>query len=130
MVQWHTDIHKRKPTGGKRIPYRKKRRYERGGEPRLTVVGDRKIDIKDAFGGGIKVAVVSDNMVNVYNPITKRVERTTIIRVKSNPSNKDYERRGIITKGAIVETPLGDAKITSRPGRDGVLNAVLIAPAG
>jgi len=103
---------------------------ERGGEPRLTVVGDRKIDIKDAFGGGIKVAVVSDNMVNVYNPITKRVERTTIIRVKSNPSNKDYERRGIITKGAIVETPLGDAKITSRPGRDGVLNAVLIAPAG
>lgn len=130
MVQWHTDIHKRKPTGGKRIPYRKKRKYERGGEPALTMVGERKIKIKDARGGNIKVAVISDNSVNVYNPITKKVEKTIILRVKSNPSNRDYERRGIITKGAIIETPLGDAKVTSRTGQDGTINAVLISPAG
>ncbi|MEM2910707.1 MAG: 30S ribosomal protein S8e [Nitrososphaerota archaeon] len=128
MVQWHTDIHKRKSTGGKRTPYRKKRRYECGGEPVLTIVGDRKIKTKDTFGGGVKVALVSEKVANVYNPATKRVEKTAIVRVKSNPSNKDYERRGILTKGAIIETPLGDARVTSRPGRDGVINAVLIVP--
>ena len=32
-----------------------------------------------------------------------------------------------MTKGAEIETTLGVAKITSRPGSDGVINAVLIA---
>lgn len=130
MVQWHTDIHKRKQTGGRRVPYRKKREYEMGGEPALTLVGDRKINIKDARGGNIKVAVLSDNTVNVYNPITRKVERTTIIKVKSNPSNRDYDRRGVITRGTIIETPSGDAKVTSRPGQNGTINAILISPAG
>ena len=45
--------------------------------------------------------------------------------VISNPSNRDYNRRKIITKGTIVETELGDATIISRPGQDSILNAVL-----
>jgi small subunit ribosomal protein S8e len=48
------------------------------------------------------------------------------LRVSKNPANKDYERRGVITKGAILETELGLAKVLSRPGQDGVINAVLI----
>ncbi|MEM3023047.1 MAG: 30S ribosomal protein S8e, partial [Candidatus Bathyarchaeia archaeon] len=46
--------------------------------------------------------------------------------VVKNPANVDYQRRGIVTKGAIISTPLGKAKVTSRPGQDGVLNAVLL----
>ena len=43
-----------------------------------------------------------------------------------NPANVDYDRRGIITKGTIIETSLGTAKVTSRPGQNGIINAVLI----
>jgi small subunit ribosomal protein S8e len=35
----------------------------------------------------------------------------------------------VITKGAIIETEKGLAKVVSRPGQDGVVNAVLIEQA-
>jgi small subunit ribosomal protein S8e len=49
-----------------------------------------------------------------------------IVRVVKNLANIDYDRRGVITKGAIIETALGPARVTSRPGQDGVINAVLV----
>ncbi|HDJ25717.1 MAG TPA: 30S ribosomal protein S8e, partial [Candidatus Bathyarchaeota archaeon] len=54
---------------------------------------------------------------------TKTVD---ILRVVKNPANVDYDRRGVITKGTIIETPIGRAVVTSRPGQDGVVNAVLL----
>jgi len=35
-------------------------------------------------------------------------------------------RRSILTKGAIIKTEIGDARITNRPGQDGIINAVLL----
>jgi small subunit ribosomal protein S8e len=32
----------------------------------------------------------------------------------------------ILTKGTIVETPLGKAKITNRPTQEGMINGILI----
>jgi small subunit ribosomal protein S8e len=32
-----------------------------------------------------------------------------------------------MNKGAIIETKLGKAKITSRPGQTGTINAVLVS---
>jgi small subunit ribosomal protein S8e len=46
--------------------------------------------------------------------------------VKSNPANPFFARRNITTKGAVVETEIGDAVVTSRPGQDGLVNAKLI----
>jgi len=46
--------------------------------------------------------------------------------VVSSEANRHFVRRNIITKGAIVRTEAGDAKITSRPGQEGAINAVLI----
>jgi small subunit ribosomal protein S8e len=43
-----------------------------------------------------------------------------------NPANKDYERRGVISKGALLETESGLAKVISRPGQDGCINGVLV----
>jgi small subunit ribosomal protein S8e len=43
-----------------------------------------------------------------------------------NPANKNYIRRNILTRGAVVMTELGKAKITSRPGQDGEVNAILV----
>ncbi len=63
--------------------------------------------------------------VNVSDPSgkTKKVE---IVRVIKNPTNVDYDRRGVVTKGAMIETALGSARVTSRPGQDGVVNATLV----
>ena len=126
MPQWHSDLHKKKPTGGRRRPYRKKRRYERGGEPTLTMLGERKLREKRVRGGGIKYALASDLYANVVDPEAKTAKKSRILRVLSNPASRDLERRGVITRGAIIETELGRARVTSRPGQEGVINAVLI----
>jgi len=46
--------------------------------------------------------------------------------VIKNQANVDFQRKGVITKGAIIETPIGNAVVTSRPGQDGTINATLI----
>jgi small subunit ribosomal protein S8e len=51
--------------------------------------------------------------------------KSKILRVKKSPANRDYERRGVITKGSLLETEAGEAVVTSRPTDDGVVNAIL-----
>jgi small subunit ribosomal protein S8e len=126
MVQWHCDLHKRKPTGGKRRPYRKKRRYERGGDPVHTILGERKLKERRARGGNLKYALMADLYANVTDPERKTSKKVKILRVVANPANKDLERRGVVTRGAVIETELGRAVVTSRPGQDGVINATLV----
>ena len=66
------------------------------------------------------------SMANVFDPKKGKVTRTKILTVTENPANPNYVQRNIITKGAIIQTELGNARITSRMGQDGVVNAVLI----
>lgn len=122
---WHSDLHKRKKTGGKRKPHRSKRKFERGGFPVETTIGEKKIKVFRKRGGNIKIAVVSINEANVTDPKTGKTQKAKILRLLKNPSNKDYERRGIITKGSIIETSLGPAIVSSRPGQNGIINAIL-----
>jgi len=125
MPQWHGGLKKRKKTGGKRRAHRRKRRYEIGGTSIQTAIGETKRKRSIVRGGKLKLRLLSCNIANVTDPstnVTKKVEITNVVR---NPSNVDYERRGIITKGAIIATPLGEAHVTSRPGQDGVVNAIL-----
>jgi len=126
MSVWHGDLHKRKPTGGKRKPYRGKRKYEMGSFPTETILGEHKTKTSRRRGGNIKVRLVSAKWANVSDPKTGETKKVEITRVLENPANIDYNRRGVITKGCLIETPLGTAKVTSRPGQNGVLNAVLI----
>jgi small subunit ribosomal protein S8e len=46
--------------------------------------------------------------------------------VKKNAANPNYVQRNIINKGAVIQTEMGLAKVTSRPGQDGIVNAVLV----
>ena len=43
-----------------------------------------------------------------------------------NTTNNDYKRRGIISKGAILETQEGKCRVVSKPGQLGIVNAVLV----
>jgi len=126
MSVWHGDLHKRKPTGGKRRPYRGKRKFERGSFPVETILGEPKRKVERGRGGNIKIKVLSEKYACVTDIKTGKTEKAEILRVVKNPANVDYDRRGVITKGAIIETSLGLARVTSRPGQNGVINAVLI----
>lgn len=74
----------------------------------------------------MKVRLASADTAVVTDKATGKSAKTKLLRVIRNPANVDYQRRGVITKGAIVETEIGQARVTSRPGQDGVINAVLV----
>jgi len=126
MPQWHGDLHKRKKTGGKKHIFRGKRAFEMGSDPAETIVGEKRVARKRGRGGKMKFAALAVNTVNVTDPATGKSQKTEIRAVVKNPANVDYQRRGVITKGAVLETPLGQAIVTSRPGQHGVVNAILL----
>lgn len=126
LTVYHSDLHKRKRTGGKRRPYRGRRAFEAGGEAILCTLGEEEVRIvSKARGGDIKYKLKKAKYANVSVGGGK-VIRGEIIGVVENPANGLYRRRGVITKGAIIRTPTGLARVTSRPGTDPVINAVLI----
>ncbi|MFB6309818.1 MAG: 30S ribosomal protein S8e [Salinirussus sp.] len=114
----------RKRTGGRRRRARKKRLHELGGEPTETQVAERRFKIVDARGGTEKVRAIAADTANVAT--ADGTEAADIENVAENPSNPNYARRNIITRGAVLETSVGRARVTSRPGQDGQVNAVLI----
>lgn len=121
----HSSLRKRKLTGGKKRAYRTKKKYEQGGYAAETTLGEPKRKSTRGLGGNSKVKVLSDKFASVTDPKTGKTQKTEITRVVRNGANVDYNRRGVITKGAEIETELGLAKVTSRPGVDGIINAVL-----
>ncbi len=120
-------LRKRKLTGGKKRVYRTKKKYEAGGYPAETILGEPKRKVSRGLGGNQKIKVLSDKFASVTDPKTGKTQKTEITRVVHNGANVDYNRRGVITKGAEIETSLGLAKVTSRPGNDGIINAVLVS---
>jgi small subunit ribosomal protein S8e len=112
----------KKVSGKKYVTLRKKRQLDLGGEPALTHIGKDRPKVKRVMGGNTKQSLLSGEYVTVSTP--KGVEKLKIESVVENPSNINYTRRNIITKGCIVKTEKGDVKITSRPGQSGVLQGV------
>jgi small subunit ribosomal protein S8e len=118
------NLTKRRPTGGRSRPSRGRRAYERDGyaiEPLVAGASSRPIRRR---GGHVTSGVTFADYANVSDPSGKAT-KSKILRVKKSPANRDYERRGVITKGAVLETEAGEALVTSRPTADGVVNAVL-----
>lgn len=126
MSVTHGDLKKRKLTGGRRHAYRVKRKFDKGSFPAETMLGETKKKTTRGRGNTVKRKVLADKYACVTDTKTGKTEKVEILRVARNPANIDYNRRGVITKGAIVETPKGLARVTSRPGQQGVINAVLV----
>ena len=129
MSVWHGDQHKRKNSGGRKIVNRKKRKYEKGFFPAETTLGKPKSKIIRKHGGNEKIRLLAVNQVNI-SEVSGKTAKVKILRVIKNPANVDYDRRGVITKGTIIATPLGNARVTSRPGQDGIVNAILVSKKG
>ncbi len=122
MVQWQGRS-KRKPTGGKYKHARGKRKRELGRPPAETLVGEPRKKRIRTRGGNSKTRLLRIDKVNVNDPETGRSFIADILDVQENPANKDFSRRKIITKGAIIQTKAGAVVVTSRPGQHGIINA-------
>jgi small subunit ribosomal protein S8e len=117
---------KRSPTGSKYKDSRKKKQFELGSSPTLTKIGGLKKKQTRTIGGNKKQKLLSIDIANIYDPATKKASKAKILDVVSNPANRYFIRRDIITKGSIISTEKGNARVTSRPGQEGTVNAVLV----
>jgi small subunit ribosomal protein S8e len=111
-------------TGGRRRPKRDRRKHELGSEPTETQVGDAELKTVNARGNETKVRAIRADTASVA--VDGEVHAAEITDVVENPADPNYARRNIITRGAIIETAEGEARVTSRPGQDGQINAVLV----
>lgn len=116
----------RKMTGGRKVANRGRRKFEIDRYPNEAIAGATDIVTRRTRGGNAKAAFKTAEFANVVDPDTKKAAKSKILRVTKNPANRDYERRGVVSKGAVIETEVGSALVTSRPGQDGVVNAVVI----
>jgi len=114
-----------KITGGRRHPLRIRRKYEIDRFPNEPINGAQITVTRNVRGKNTKTALKSIDFVNLATKGAK-VKKTKILKVLENATNNDYKRRGIITKGAILETQDGKCRVVSRPGQSGTVNAVLI----
>ena len=114
-----------KTTGGRRSPLRIRRKYETDRYPNEAINGAQVTITRRVRGNNNKVALKSIDFVNLATGNAK-VVKSKIIKVLDNATNNDYKRRGIISKGAILETQEGKCRVVSKPGQNGIANAVLI----
>jgi small subunit ribosomal protein S8e len=115
----------KKPSGGRKKSYRRKRVFERVRTPTYTILGDRKTRQIRVRAGIIKTVLLSDNIANIVGKDGK-CKKAKIKTVVENPANTQLVRRNIIIKGCVLDTEIGKAKVTSRPGQEGTINAVLL----
>jgi len=113
-----------KVTGGRRHPLRYRRKYEMDRFPNEALIGEQITITRKVRGKNVKTAIKTIDSVNLA--IDSKIKRVKIIKVLENATNNDYQRRGIISKGAILETEEGKCRVVSRPGQHGTVNAILV----
>ncbi|CAE6504772.1 MAG: 30S ribosomal protein S8e [Candidatus Nitrosotenuis sp.] len=114
-----------KITGGRRHPLRTRRKYDMDRFPNEAVIGTQTTVTRDVRAGLVKTALKTADHVNLALNDGK-VKKSKILKVLENATNNDYQRRGVISKGAVLETEDGKCRVVSRPGQHGVVNAILI----
>ncbi len=114
----------RKTTGGKYHRNRKKRWYESQSQENKTTLGETKRKEVRMMGGTKKAVLLKANKANLT--IDKKTEQVEIKNVLQTPQDVFLARQNRLIKGAIIETSKGKAKITNRPSREGVVNAILV----
>ena len=117
----------RKVSGGRYHFVRTKKKYELAGfQSNTKEEKTQKVVKTRVVGANQKLSLLSAHEINLADKKGKTT-KTEILNVVENPANPNLVRRNIITKGSIVETKLGKARVTSRPGQEGSVNGVLVA---
>ena len=125
MIKSVENLGTSKITGGIRHPLKTRQKFDIDRYPNEALMGEQETATRKTRGNNRKIALKTVNHVNLVLSDTK-IKRTKIIRVLENQTNNDYQRRGVITKGAILETEDGKCRVVSRPGQNGIINAILV----
>jgi len=126
MALWQGNS--RRSGTGRRIRYaRGKKKFEIGREAHLTTIGKTRLKKIRTMGNNRKTRAKIADVAYVIDPKTNKTTKTEIVSVVENTANIHYVRRNIINKGAVIETKLGKARVMSRPGQSGTINAVLLS---
>jgi small subunit ribosomal protein S8e len=126
MAIWRLRTTRRK-TGSLVHRSAKKMKMQRGREFADTKVGAARTKTIRRKGGLVSTLLLGTDKANVLDPKTGKTKVAKVMLVSNNPANPHYTRRNIITRGAVIKTELGPARVTNSPARDGVVNAVLEA---
>lgn len=105
---------------------RKKKLFERSNQPSLPKIGEFSLKKERSRNGHTKIRVSQSDKVNLYDSSSKKYIVSKVLGFEENPANRNYVRRGVFTKGAIINTDRGKAVVTNRPGQEGCINARLI----
>ncbi len=131
MVEWHMKSN-RKTTGGRSRTVRrstKKLAWRGGLFSETKLAEENEIVAVKGRGNSEKKQLRYVLYANLTDPSTKKNSKVKILQVLENNANRQYARRNIITKGAVIEVDLNGlkhAKVTSRPGQSGTVNAIII----
>ncbi len=121
---------KRKPSGGLRHSLKRRNKVltQLANRPILTTLAEE--DSRKIMRGKAaikKVKLTAAKFANVI--VDKKSIKAEIKTVKANPANREFARRNVITKGALITVDIKGqtylATVTSRPGQSGIINAVL-----
>ena len=130
MSQFGSQFHgksDRKVSGSGKIKSknRDKRRSEMGGYFTETKIGEKN-EIKRVRGRGSSVKNKL-KYVAFANVLTKSgYKKAKITGVVESRDNRNFARLVIITKGSVITTELGKARVLNRPGQEGAINAILV----
>ncbi|MHA2501678.1 MAG: 30S ribosomal protein S8e [Candidatus Kariarchaeaceae archaeon] len=116
----------RKITGARLRSQSAKKKRELGRAATRTAIGVTRRKEVRTHGGNTKHRLYRAEVANVVDPSTGKITSAEIKDVDNNPASREFSRRRIITKGAIIETSAGNARVTNRPGNEGFVNAVLV----
>ena len=114
----------RKTSGGKYHSSKKKSKHRIVGQEISASLGETKRKLMKGMGGNERAVILRTDIVNVKTK--NKIEKAEIKNVVETPQNRFLARQNRLLKGAIIETSLGKAKITNRPSREGMVNAVLV----
>ncbi|MBM3229392.1 30S ribosomal protein S8e [Candidatus Parvarchaeota archaeon] len=112
-------------TGGKRHKSSDKKLYLSGSPFTATKLGESEVrKLVSGRGRTFKVKLKHAAYANVLT--NEGMKKARIKNVMESPANRNYARQNLMTKGTIIDTDAGRAKITNRVGQDGVVNCVLV----
>ncbi len=134
MVQWHYKS-KKKRSGGVRTTLRrstKKLAWKGRGFTATGILTDegKEERFNERVRGGkekTKVRLARNAVVALEGG---KSVKGKVLTTFGNPADRHYIRRNILTKGALIEVEAGKeklkARVTSRPGQTGTVNAVAL----
>jgi len=96
-------VHKRRATGGKQKPWRKKRKFELARPAASTKLGAKRVHVVRVRGGNLKYRALRLDAGNFSWGTEAVTRKTRIINVVYNASNNEFTRTNTLVKNTIIQ---------------------------